>query len=370
MPQQQQRRRIPRPESRAGLGAAFVLLCLIVLIEIADGAWPHYLGLLCLPPLLAAAFTSRRSVLCVGAACVGVGSAFATAQPQGWSMPVVLQLAAIGLSTAIGIGVAEIRSRQLERLAALTHLASIAQQAVLRPIGPQAGNLAIAGRYVSASIDADIGGDLYEALDTPYGTRMLIGDVRGKGLEAVRLASAVLGAYRHIAFERSDIGDVVSDLDRAVSRSVGFEDFVTAAVIEERGGTLTVVNCGHPPPLLLRRGRVIPLDPPAPSPPLGFMPSPLPRVERLERGDRLLLYTDGLTEARRAGEFFPIQERAWGLLGHGTVADGLASLETALLDWVHGVLDDDIAMVLLEYTATRSPVEPAMPSWAVGETRS
>ena len=134
-----------------------------------------------------------------------------------------------------------------------------------------------------------------------------------------------------------------------MARSVGDEDFVTAALVEERGGTLTIVNCGHPAPLLLRRGEVIPLDPPAPAPPLGFMPVARPRVERLEPGDRLLLFTDGLGEARRDGEFFPTADRAWRLLGHGTVGDGLASLETALVDWVHGRLDDDIALVLLEY---------------------
>ena len=91
-------------------------------------------------------------------------------------------------------------------------------------------------------------------MDTPYGVRMIIGDVRGKGLDAVRLASIVLGSYRHVAYERADLRAIVADLDRAVARSVGDEDFVTAAVVEERGGTLTIVNCGHPAPLLLRRG--------------------------------------------------------------------------------------------------------------------
>ena len=138
----------------------------------------------------------------------------------------------------------------------------------------------------------------------------------------------MLGSYRHVAYERADLRAIVADLDRAVARSVGDEDFVTAALVEERGGTLTIVNCGHPPPLLLRRGEVIPLDPPAPAPPLGFMPVVRPRVERLEPGDRLLLFTDGLGEARRDGEFFPTADRAWRLLGHGTVGDGLASLET------------------------------------------
>jgi serine phosphatase RsbU (regulator of sigma subunit) len=256
------------------------------------------------------------------------------------------------------------------KIAELTKLASVAQQAVLRSLGPQVGTLSVAGRYISSTATAEIGGDLYEAIDTPYGVRMIIGDVRGKGLDAVRLASIVLGSYRHVAYERADLRAVVADLDRAVARNVGDEDFVTAALVEERGGTLTIVNCGHPPPLLLRRGAVIPLEPPAPAPPLGFMPVVRPRVERLEPGDRLLLFTDGLGEARRDGEFFPTADRAWRLLGHGTVADGLASLETALVEWVHGRLDDDIALVLMEYAGARTAAAAAVPSWEVGAAES
>jgi serine phosphatase RsbU (regulator of sigma subunit) len=274
----------------------------------------------------------------------------------------MINIAGIVVSTGIAAAVGLIRQRQADRLAELSKLASVAQQAVLRPIGGQAGSLSIAARYISASAAADIGGDLYEALDTPFGVRMIIGDVRGKGLDAVRLASTVLGSYRHVAYERPDLRMVVDDLDRAVARAVGDEDFVTAALVEERGGTLTIVNCGHPPPLLLRRGEVICLDPPSPSPPLGFTPVVCPRVERLEPGDRLLFYTDGLAEARRDGHFFPTAERAWGLLGHGTVADGLASLESALIDWVHGRLDDDIALILVEYTG-RTATTVVGPSW-------
>jgi serine phosphatase RsbU (regulator of sigma subunit) len=274
------------------------------------------------------------------------------------------------MATGIAAGVAVIRQRHVERIAELSRLASVAQQAVLRPLGPQIGSLAIAGRYISATAAADIGGDLYEALDTPYGVRIIIGDVRGKGLEAVRLASIVLGSYRHVAYERADLRAIVADLDKAVARGVGDEDFVTAALVEERGGTLTIVNCGHPAPLLLRSGEVIPLEPPAPAPPLGFMPVAQPRVERLEPGDRLLLFTDGLGEARRDGEFFPTTHRAWRLLGHGTVGDGLASLETALVEWVQGQLDDDIALVLLEYAGTKDGGVETMPSWEVGAAGS
>jgi hypothetical protein len=357
------------PASRAGLGAALVLLAVVSGVEIADGPQANFVGLYAAVPFLAAVFAYWQTVLAVGAIATIVGMVFAGTDGRFDTVGMV-NVVGITLATGIAAAVATIRQRKDNRIAELLRLAAVAQQAVLRPLGPQVGNLAVAGRYISASAAADIGGDLYEALDTPYGVRIIIGDVRGKGLDAVRLASIVLGSYRHVAFERADLRSIVTDLDRAVARSVGDEDFVTAALVEERGGTLTIVNCGHPAPLLLRRGQVIALDPPAPAPPLGFMPVARPRVERLEPGDRLLLFTDGLGEARRDGEFFPTADRAWRLLGHGTVGDGLASLETALVDWVHGQLEDDIALVLLEYTGPDGSASVAMPSWEVGAAGS
>jgi hypothetical protein len=357
------------PGNRAGLGAAVVLLAVISTAECADNRHADYLGLFAMVPFVAAVFAFWPTVVGVGAVAGAVALIFAAADGRVTVVDMV-NVAGVILATGIAAAVARIRQRQAERIEELLRLAAVAQQAVLRPLGPQLGSLAVAGRYISATAAADIGGDLYEALDTPYGVRIIIGDVRGKGLDAVRLASIVLGSYRHVAYERPELRGIVTDLDRAVARSVGDEDFVTAVLIEERGGTLTIVNCGHPSPLLLRRGQVITLDPPAPAPPLGFMPVARPRVERLEPGDRLLLFTDGLGEARRDGEFFPTADRAWRLLGHGTVGDGLASLETALVDWVHGRLDDDIALVLLEYAGPDAGTTVPMPSWEVGAAGS
>jgi hypothetical protein len=363
------RRRPISPGSRVGLGAALVLLAVVSAVELSDGREANYVGLLAAVPFLAAVFAFWQTVLVVGVLAASVGMVFVGAEGKP-NVSGMANILGIILATAIAAVVATIRQRQADKIAELQRLAAVAQQAVLRPVGPQVGALAVAGRYISATAAADIGGDLYEALDTPYGVRIIIGDVRGKGLDAVRLASIVLGSYRHVAYERPDLKSIVTDLDRAVARSVGDEDFVTAALVEERGGTLTIVNCGHPAPLLLRRGEVIPLEPTAPAPPLGFMPEVKTRVERLEPGDRLLLFTDGLGEARRDGEFFPTADRAWRLLGHGTVGDGLASLETALIDWVHGRLEDDIALVLLEYAGTDEEPTVPMPSWEVGAAGS
>jgi hypothetical protein len=358
------------PGNRAGIGAALVLLAIVSAVELTEGPGVDYVGLLAAVPFLAAVFAVWQLVLGAGVLATAVGAVFVGMAGTETGMAGLVNLMGIVLATGVAAAGATIRQRQAEKIAELLRLAAVAQQAVLRPIGPQVGALAVAGRYISATAAADIGGDLYEALNTPYGVRIIIGDVRGKGLDAVRLASIVLGSYRHVAYERADLKSIVQDLDRAVARSVGDEDFVTAALVEERGGTLTIVNCGHPAPLLLRRGQVIPLEPPAPAPPLGFMPEVKARVERLEPGDRLLLFTDGLGEARRDGEFFPTADRAWRLLGHGTVGDGLASLETALVDWVHGRLEDDIALVLLEYAGPDGGAAVSVPSWEVGAAGS
>ncbi|MEU4621095.1 PP2C family protein-serine/threonine phosphatase [Actinoplanes sp. NPDC023801] len=359
------------PGNRAGVGAALVLLAVVSAVELADrDPEAHYVGLLAAVPFLAGVFAVWQMVLGAGVIATVVGAIFVGMAGDVQGMAGLVNLMGIVLATGVAAAGATVRERQSEKITELVRLASVAQQAVLRPIGPQVGALAVAGRYISATAAADIGGDLYEALNTPYGVRIIIGDVRGKGLDAVRLASIVLGSYRHVAYERADLKSIVQDLDRAVARSVGDEDFVTAALVEERGGTLTIVNCGHPAPLLLRRGQVIPLEPPAPAPPLGFMPEVKARVERLEPGDRLLLFTDGLGEARREGEFFPTADRAWRLLGHGTVGDGLASLETALVDWVYGRLEDDIALVLLEYAGPDGDAAVPVPSWEVGAAGS
>jgi Stage II sporulation protein E (SpoIIE) len=362
-------RRPLSPGFRAGFGAALALLAVISAVELADGLEANYIGLFVAVPFLAAVFASWETVLAIGVLTTAVGLVFAIVDGRLGVTGVVI-VVGIVLATGVAAAVATVRQRQAAQIDELLRLASVTQQAVLRPLGPQLGSLEVADRYISATAAADIGGDLYEALDTPYGVRVIIGDVRGKGLDAVRLASIVLGSYRHVAYERPDLRAIVADLDRAVTRSVGDEDFVTAALVEERGGTLTIVNCGHPAPLLLRRGQVIALEPPAPAPPLGFRPVARPRVERLEPGDRLLLFTDGLGEARRDGEFFPTNDRAWRLLGHGTVGDGLASLETALTDWVHGQLEDDIALVLLEYVGPDGGATVPMPSWEVGAAGS
>ncbi len=340
------------PSVRSVFTVSFITVLVLVALQLAVRDHLHVVPWLTLPPLISSAFLAWRWVLAVGLASLGGTFAylwiFHDFDVMGALMHPIEFLVVIA-AVIVAAVVSVVRERDDDRLRRLTQLALVVQQAILRPIDNRLGPFDIAARYVSARSGAEIGGDLYEALDTEYGVRMIIGDVRGKGLDAVRLSSTVLGSFRHVAFERPDQRCMVTDLDQAVARNADEEDFVTAILLQERGGTLEIINCGHPSPMLVRDGVATYLEPDSIAPPLGLGPSARELTVRLQPGDRIFLYTDGLAEARQDGQFFPIRDRAWSLIGHGNVGDGLASLETALRRWVGGPLTDDIALMLLDY---------------------
>ena len=175
--------------------------------------------------------------------------------------------------------------------------------------------------------------------------------MRGKGLDAVRLAGVVLGSFRDAAQDRPDLTQVAAALDRSVTRAIGPEDFVTAVLVQvDTDGSAIVVNCGHPAPLLVRGGRATELDPPEPAPPLGLGPRPEPLRLRLALGDRNLLYTDGVSEARARSGFFPLLTVAAFALVSDDLEAGLESLWAELQRHVAGQLHDDIAQLLIEHS--------------------
>jgi sigma-B regulation protein RsbU (phosphoserine phosphatase) len=179
--------------------------------------------------------------------------------------------------------------------------------------------------------------------------RLLIGDVRGKDLDAVGLAVVVMGSFHAAAQDQPDLAQVAAALNRAVTREIDPEDFVTAALIQiATDGHAVVVNCGHPAPLLIRAGHASELAPPEPASPLGLDPHPLPLRLRLAPGDRILLYTDGASEARADGGFFPLQAVAASTLAGADLEADLDTLWAELQRHVAGQLHDDVALLLVE----------------------
>ncbi|MGI9033707.1 MAG: PP2C family protein-serine/threonine phosphatase [Acidimicrobiales bacterium] len=209
---------------------------------------------------------------------------------------------------------------------------------------------------LSATAEASVGGDFYEALVTPWGARFVVGDMRGKGLEAVRLASVLLGEFRSRAVTEADLADVVSRVDAAARDAGAVEDFATAIFAQATGDGLTAVRCGHPQPLWSHSdGHVTQLDLPGTLPlglgACGTVATPVP----LQKGQRILLYSDGAIETRDAcGRYFDLAasfQRALPLDADAAVQQVLDDLGRH----AGGVIGDDVVLVLAE------PCHPGAP---------
>ncbi|MEU9354199.1 PP2C family protein-serine/threonine phosphatase [Streptomyces griseoloalbus] len=327
-------------------------------VDLVGGTGKIWLPLLAAGPALAAATSRPLGVLGVGLVAAVLGAAIGVRHGMPASELTVV-LAALVTVTLAGVLASTLRGRRERVLAAVRSVAETAQHALLKPVPETVGPFQAAVHYTAAAAEARIGGDLYALIATPYGVRMIVGDVRGKGLPAVGTAALVLGVFREAAYDEPDLLDVVCRIERSLARNLGCDDFVTAVVAGyPEPGRLEMVNCGHAPPLLIRGTDVMTVDPDRPSPPLGLRAlsgeSPSLQEVSFTEGDQLLLYTDGVTEARDAGgEFYPLAE---GVARHlcDEPARTLAALHEELLAHVGGRLHDDAALLLL-----RKPVAVA-----------
>jgi len=253
------------------------------------------------------------------------------------------------LLSSLAVVAAALRQRREARLRRLEVIAETAQRALLRGVPSSLGAVGLATRYASASEDALVGGDLYEAVVTPFGVRLVVGDVRGKGLPAVQTAATVLGAFRQAAATEPDLAALARTVDDVVARTVDDEEFVTLVIVELDADRLGLVNLGHHPPLLITPDEVRELAPADPEPPVGLGPRPVTDRHTWARGDRLLVFTDGLVEARdRSGRTFPLEEHA-GALRSGDPGEALDALLARLAAFTGRRLADDLALVLAEH---------------------
>jgi serine phosphatase RsbU (regulator of sigma subunit) len=190
--------------------------------------------------------------------------------------------------------------------------------------------------------------------------------VQGKGLAAVRTAAVVLGAFREAAFDEADLAAIAARIEVSLKYQTAAEEFVTVvigqAVVDE--GSVTILNCGHPPPLLVRAGSVATIDDPDPGLPLGLAalaPSTRTTVTvPFSPGDQLLCYTDGVSEARdRSGTFYPLARTA-ELLVSDNQEIALERLQSDVIRYVGRSLDDDAALMLIR--PERSAVPGDVPS--------
>lgn len=214
--------------------------------------------------------------------------------------------------------------------------------------------VAIAG--VLAPTD-EVAGDSFDYAVNGTTTHLAIFDAMGHGLDATLMSTIAVGQLRNSRRRARTLLDTAVDVDRAIAERFGADRFVTGIIGELDTGTgvWTWVNCGHPPTLVVRGGRVVKeLDVPV-NPPLGLL-STIPDVssERLEPGDRLVLYTDGVTEARDpGGDFFGVERLVDFVTRESAAgrpaAETLRRLNLAILQHQNGVLQDDATTVLVEW---------------------
>ena len=379
-----------RVRSSAAALVPLVIIAAVCITDFAGGPGFVIIALVAMAPVLAAILVGPRltGVYAI-AALAGAGALAVSDQLQdpgagGGRLAMTIRLAGIAFGGGVAVVASRARLARERRLTALVRVAEVAQRAILSAVPAAVGGLRFATTYQSAASEASIGGDLYEVVDSRWGVRLIVGDVRGKGLEGVRLASRVLGCFRALAVRLEDLGELVRELDSEVASFVAFgrdgrecdwgggrdggwdggrecdwgggwggEDFVTAVVAQlDRTGKMLLLNAGHPDPLLVHGGKVemLGVADADRQPPLGLGAAPAAARLVVSRSDRLLFYTDGLAEARnrRTREFFPLLSVVGEALDGGELPDALEKLVGVLVDWAGGSLGDDVAIVAVE----------------------
>jgi serine phosphatase RsbU (regulator of sigma subunit) len=202
-----------------------------------------------------------------------------------------------------------------------------------------------------------IAGDSYDYAYDDDIARMVLIDAMGHGFEATIMAAVVVHAYRHSRRIGGTLAENRRAMDEAFAAHFDDDEFTTAllAELEARTGRLRWLSAGQPAPMLMRDGRSVAALESDPTLPIG-MGGDLGEVSevQLEPGDAVLLYTDGVTEARSEdGHFFGV-DRLVDFFGRAADAQ-LAPAETmrrlihAVLDHQNGDLQDDATMLLVQW---------------------
>ncbi|MET8328243.1 PP2C family protein-serine/threonine phosphatase [Streptomyces sp. NPDC005181] len=355
---------VTRRHSKALVTMPFALIAAVTVVDVSAPPDVHLGPFLVAAPAVTSSFAGPRMTAFVGAVAVLAQSVVAIARTSINDLNHTYQIIALCLISAFVTLFAHLRERHEQEMTQLRSVAETAQHVLMQPLPGRVGPLRIASVYLAAEAEAQLGGDLYALARTADGTRVIVGDARGKGLDAIGEAAGVLGAFRALAHKEARLPDLVGHLEDGVTvdrnctikgaDDYSAEAFVTAAVLDipDAGCELRLVSCGHPPPLLLRAGEVLSLEVREPAPPLGLAqllaPAFTAETFAFGTGDVLLLYTDGVIESRdRSGRFYPLVERVASRRGDG--AESLLEYVRAdLLRHAGGCLGDDAAMVAIE----------------------
>jgi hypothetical protein len=215
------------------------------------------------------------------------------------------------------------------------------------------------GAHIAAILEPayDIAGDTFDYAVTSEAIRFAVFDAMGHGLEAARIANLVTGAYRHARRTGLDLAEKYEHITAAMQAQFEPWKFATGVLADLTvgSGELRLLLAGHPPPLLLRGHRVVGQLECRPTAPIGIGdPDPLVATFQLEPGDRVVLYTDGVVEARRAnGQDFGLDRLADFLVraasSNEPPAETMRRLAKAMLAHQEGQLQDDATLLMVHW---------------------
>lgn len=298
----------------------FVYVAFVLVLEATlRQEWAVSFFLIALPPIAAYAF-GPVAVAAFTVFAILLEGVLAGASYHLWETHHVTADIATAVVGVLSTALAAHRTRQERSLVHANSVAEALMRALLRPVPHQVGHVLAASLYRPSEAGTMVGGDLFDIRATRGGERAIIGDVRGKGLQAVHTVAALLGSFREAAYEAPDLPTVAARLERrlaAEAQDVQDEELFATAVLIEYDSVahrVTVTNHGHVEPVLISRGEVRVLTGP-PALPLGLgglaeTGPPAQWHHRFTRGDVLLLVTDGLVEARNPdGAFYPLVNR-------------------------------------------------------------
>jgi phosphoserine phosphatase RsbU/P len=205
----------------------------------------------------------------------------------------------------------------------------------------------------------DVGGDAFDYAVDGDVARLTVIDAVGHGLDAGLTVAVGLSALRAARADGKDLVDVAAAADEALTGQFTDVRFATGVLadLDLNTGTLSYLNAGHPPAVLIRSGRAVAHLQGGRRLPLGLIDGSTAELatEDLEPGDRVLLYTDGVVEARDAdGEPFGVARLVDVAEKHAvaglTAPETLRRVSHALIDYQGGQLQDDATLVLLEWS--------------------
>jgi phosphoserine phosphatase RsbU/P len=297
--------------------------------------------------------------LVAGALCV------ADAVPRRWSAAEVEVLETLACVASGEVALQAAVARGAERAA----LARTLQESLLPPRLPVIPGLQVAARYVAGGTGAEVLGDFYDVFPSVRGSwGVVVGDVCGKGVPAAKSTALARYTLRAEAHRETRPRLILAALNQALLEWLTDDPrFLTAIYATVRptraGASVQISSGGHPLGLVHRAdGRVQALGRPGTL--LGILPDPGLHDSRglLRAGDSLVLFTDGITEARgQAGHGFYGEERLRGViagLGDLPAARIADAIQQAALDYSGGASSDDTVTLVLKVPHHETPGQP------------